>query len=255
MANLFDRYGIKEVADVTFYNITEDEGRGAPVLYLDTLKVSTIEQTAENAEARGGKGNAALISWDFGKEITVTLEDALYSPKSLALMYGDDNAEPEKLDTTTGLIKKTLWRKTSNITLDLANSADYKVTTKINGRNVTLGKCKFYDADGIEIITMTTDTDYNYVTGDMPVAAGGLQIDITANSFPGTYYVTGDTYARNEATGKDEFFQFIIPKAKVMSESNTITMEAEGDPTVFSMNLKVLRPRDGVMMKLVQYNI
>ena len=40
-----------------------------------------------------------------------------------------------------------------------------------------------------------------------------------------------------------------------MPDSNTITMEADGDPTVFSMNLKVLRPRDGVMMKLVQYNI
>lgn len=68
-------------------------------------------------------------------------------------------------------------------------------------------------------------------------------------------YVTGDTYARSEATGKDEFFQFILPKAKVLSESNTITLEAEGDPTVFSMSLKVLRPKDGVMMKLVQYNV
>lgn len=255
MANILSRYGIKEVADVTFYKINNDESQGAPVLYLDTLKVSTIEQTAENAEARGGKGNAALISWDFGKEITVTLEDALYSPKSLALIYGDDNGTPDNLDTSSGLIKKTLWNKTSNITLDLADSTNYKATTKINGINVTLTKCSFYANDGEKIENMTADTAYNYVTGDMPVAAGGLCIDVTANNFPGTYYVTGDTYARNEATGKDEFFQFIIPKAKVMSESNTITMEAEGDPTVFTMNLKVLRPRDGVMMKLVQYNV
>ena len=35
---------------------------GAPVLYLDTLKVSTIEQT-EEAEARGGKGNADMGLW------------------------------------------------------------------------------------------------------------------------------------------------------------------------------------------------
>jgi len=51
----------------------------------------------------------------------------------------------------------------------------------------------------------------------------------------------------------DEFFQFIIPKAKVNAE-NTITLEAEGDPSVFNLSLKVLRPADGVMMKLVQYN-
>lgn len=44
-------------------------------------------------------------------------------------------------------------------------------------------------------------------------------------------YVMGDTFARSEITGEDEYFQFILPKAKVTSE-NTITMEAEGDPSV-----------------------
>lgn len=250
MANFLSRYGIKEVADVTFYQIESDGTAGAPVLYLDTLKVSTIEQTAENAEARGGKGNAALISWDYGKEITVTLEDALYSPRSLALIFGDQDATPDVLDGEAGkaLVKKTLWKQTA--TFVGAPSAD-ATTAKINGADVTLTNCSFYKADGSE----ANANDFDYVTGSMPVAEGALKIDVSANSFPGVYYVTGDTYARNEATGKDEFFQFIIPKAKVLSESNTITMEAEGDPTVFSMSLKVLRPRDGVMMKLVQYTV
>ena len=39
-------------------------------------------------------------------------------------------------------------------------------------------------------------------------------------------YVMGDTFARSEITGEDEYFQFILPKAKVTSE-NTITMEAK----------------------------
>lgn len=56
MASILDRYGIKEVCDFTFYKIEKDGSRGAPVLYLDTLKVSTTEQTAENTSARGGKG-------------------------------------------------------------------------------------------------------------------------------------------------------------------------------------------------------
>lgn len=64
MASILDRYGIKEVADVTFYKIGDDGKPAYPVLYLDTLKVSTIEQTAEQAEARGGKGNPPLIIWD-----------------------------------------------------------------------------------------------------------------------------------------------------------------------------------------------
>ena len=55
--NILDRYGIKEVCDFTFYRIEQGGKVGAPVLYLDTLKVSTSEQTADNASARGGKGN------------------------------------------------------------------------------------------------------------------------------------------------------------------------------------------------------
>ena len=79
-------------------------------------------------------------------------------------------------------------------------------------------------------------------------------IEISAESFPGTYYITGDTYCRSDVTGEDSFFQFVIPKAKVQSE-NTITLEAEGDPSVFNMSLKVMRPESGPMMSLIQYDL
>lgn len=88
--NIFDQYGIKEVADVTLYSIELDENDDevyVPVLYFDTLKVSTVEQTAEQTSARGGLGNPELIVWDYGKEITVTLEDALYSPASQGMNW------------------------------------------------------------------------------------------------------------------------------------------------------------------------
>jgi hypothetical protein len=40
-----------------------------------------------------------------------------------------------------------------------------------------------------------------------------------------------------------------------MTSGQTITLEADGDPTVFDMNLTVLRPDDGVMVKFIQYNV
>ena len=86
------------------------------------------------------------------------------------------------------------------------------------------------------------------------VKATTKTITISGDSFPGTYYVVGDTYARSDIDGRDQFFQFIINKAKVTSE-NTITLEAEGDPSTFSMNLTVLRPESGEMMQLVQYDL
>ena len=118
----------------------------------------------------------------------------------------------------------------------------------INGTEVTPTNPAYYKADG----STGDDSDYDYMTFELPIV--GKEITISANTFPGAYYVTGDTYARSEVTGQDEFFQFILPKAKITSEV-TLTMEAEGDPSTFSMNLKVLRPADGEMMKLVKYSV
>lgn len=61
--NIFDYYGIKEVANVYFEALESDAVNGYEagdvVLYLDTLKVSTVEQTAETVSAQGGKLNPA----------------------------------------------------------------------------------------------------------------------------------------------------------------------------------------------------
>jgi hypothetical protein len=88
--NLFQKYGIKEVADVVFYSMTKvgDEIIYTPVLYLDTLKVSTIEKTAEKVSAQGGKGNKKLVSWNYGKEFSLSLEDALFTPASMSMIWG-----------------------------------------------------------------------------------------------------------------------------------------------------------------------
>lgn len=252
--NILDRYGIKEVADVTFYELNDAGERGAPVLYLDTLKVSTTEQTAENTSARGGKGNPELIMWDYGKEITVNIEDALFSAKSMAIMYGANPKDEADFHDQTKIVK----------TVHVASIVDGKVSTQAGSIPVP-ADAKYYNAAGIELkkgsgneYTNADPTVENndlvavYCTFELEVE--GQEIVISAEKFPGSYYITGDTYARSENSGKDEFFQFIIPKAKVLSEV-TLTMEAEGDPSTFSMNLKVLRPKDGQMMKLVKYSL
>lgn len=252
MASILDRYGIKEVADVTFYELDQTGAPKFPVLYLDTLKVSTIEQTAEEAEARGGKGNAALIAWDYGKEITVNLEDALFSAKSMAIMFG--NGSVDAYNDEKAYIMKTEQFIATATTLPTEGTSSSGWNFQYSGPDGKLYRKinpKFYDAQGKEVTTLVVGDKF-FCSFDLKV--DGAVIEISANSFPGTYYVTGDTFARSETTGKDEFFQFIIPKAKVQSE-NTITLEAEGDPSVFNMNLKVLRPADGVMMKLVKYNL
>ena len=179
-------FGIKEVCDVAFYkegDVVEvggelklREASVEPLFILDTLKVSNIENTAEQTDAKGGKGNAPLLTWDYGREITVSLQDAVLSEKTLSLMF--ENGE---------------------------------------------------DAD-----------------------SNSKVIEINANKYPGVYTVVGKTFAREMKAGVgDTIFTWFVPRAKVNSEV-TLTMEAEGDPTVFDMNLKVLRAENGTMMKLIR---
>lgn len=110
--NLFQKYGIKEVADVVFYSITAigDEEFYTPVLFLDTLKVSTLEKTAEKVEAKGGKGNKKLITWNFGKEVTLNLEDALFSPASMSMIWGG-KLNSKLSDYTSAIVKCNLANK------------------------------------------------------------------------------------------------------------------------------------------------
>lgn len=129
--------------------------------------------------------------------------------------------------------------------------------TAPNGNVYTKINPKFYAAntsgkEGKNIETGFEDKQKYFCSYDLKIE--GSVIEVSANSFPGTYYCTGDTFARSETSGEDEFFQLIFPKAKVTSE-NTITLEAEGDPSTFNMNLRILRPADGIMMKLVKYNL
>ena len=267
--SILDRYGIKEVADVTFYELGDDGKPTRPVLYLDTLKVSTIEQTAEQAEARGGKGNPPLIIWDYGKEITVTLEDALFSAKSMAIMFGNGTVKSvaEASDGAGADSGKLLIMRTEEFLSGPAAGSDPLTAVGAgwasmyegpNGKLYAKLNPKFYKEDGTYVgkgSTTQVEANKKYlVTYDLAMAESAGVIEISAASFPGTYYVTGDTYARSEASGRDEFFQFIIPKAKMNAE-NTITLEAEGDPSVFNMSLRVMRPADGQMMKLVKYDL
>lgn len=233
MANILEQYGIKEVCDFTLYDIGADGKPTVPVLYLDTLKVSTLEQTAEDTSAKGGKGNADLIIWDFGKEINITLEDALFSAKSMAIMFGNGTVTDYTGDAA--YIMKTEKFVATNTTVPTANSNVYSDTsgwsakyTAPDGKLYEKKNPKFFDAKGATPSTLTVGETY-FCSFD--VLVDGAIIDIGASTFPGTYYAVGDTFARSRTTGKDEEFQLIIPKAKVMSE-NTITMEAEGDPSV-----------------------
>lgn len=407
--NLFQKYGIKEVSDVVFYSINEigDEVFYTPVLFLDTLKVSTLEKSAQKVSAQGGKGNKKLITWNYGKEITLNLEDALFSPASMSMIWGGllesklskytsaivkcnmankygilhysikaypspaltdeeweivfEVAEENNLDSGSGNQNATKYIKTnenSSYVAENRNSLIYKyfkrkwsietekampqliidaiikkidsldkvgtIETDIHELEVIdrMEKCIVKDRKGLEISTKKQkenllryykddktssytifydaktmlpllqvndagkvlgwdgdkDDDNDGIleeTDKFRIKIGtvyykwtrtvkykeaeddgilGRTLVIDAETFPDDYKIVGETYIREQKTGKDQRYQFTIHRANVSSDTS-ITLQADGDPTTFSMQIDVLTPPNDIQMELKQYNV
>ncbi|GEM_PF-866063 len=230
--------------------------RYIPVLFLDTLKVSTLEQASEKTDATGGRGNAKLITWDYGKEITLSIEDALYTPASMAAIWAGEHG-----DLKNGVKDTTMIDRMEKITAkrNFIIPAGNREGTPSEG-NVT-AQAVYYDPKTMEPFqdgTPIAEGEVLYKFTRSVAYDGnsiGNTIEISADKFPGTYRVVGETLVRDKATGEDQRFQFIIPEAKMSAESTSITLEADGDPVVFSFTMDVLRPDNGVMMKFVQFDV
>ena len=272
MAIILDKYAIKEVADVMFYELDSQGAPSAPVLYLDTLKTSTLSQSSETVDARGGKGNVKLLTWDTNKEITLEIEDAVFSAKSLGIMFGGTVRQTgstqevlktlakDKFSTTSTAKMLSFEIKDATYYIDLTKVAWFKYTTDSNTKETAITPISITSAT----TAIPADADFgtfdlldavNDPAGGTGIVTEGLEINVTSEFGDNTYYITGDTYARNVASGKDDFLQFIVPKGKVSAEDVSLTMEADGDPATFSMTVQCLKSESGSMVKLVKYNI
>jgi len=234
MAN--QRYGLKEVANVVFFDIPT----GKPAIFFDTLKVSTIENESESAEARGGQGNNKLIAWDFGRTVTLTMQDALLSDVSLAMLAGTEvqTTDIKALGRETLAVADNAG--TLQVTLDKEPDAGsvtvYKLDGSVMGEEIVVAP----EAITGKVATVTGVTAgekvmvfYEYVTD----VAGATKVTFAGNKFPSTYKVVGETVVRDE-NGVDHKMQFVIPKAKLQS-TFSLTMDVENVST-FDFNLEVL---------------
>ena len=250
--NIFEYYGIKEVANVYFEALDNDKlnpniKKGDIVLYLDTLKVSTVETTAENVSAQGGWGNPKLITWDYGKDINVTLEDAVVTFEELRIMLGAKlrEAGKENAEVTVHRSAECIYDGTDlKPVKDEITLPEDQVNFKYINRT-----------QGLRSLEGAKENDRIIVFWEEKRAGGegqeAVELVISPDTFPGTYKVVGDALIRNK-DGKDDAFQFVINKAKMLSEV-TLTMQAEGDPSTFNMTLNVLRDDAGNMMSLIKY--
>lgn len=256
------KYGVKEVLDCTLYDMATNK----PVIYFDTLKTSGLEFSNDKVYARGGKGNSKQITWEVNKEGTMTIEDALLSPKSLELItgiatktgvatiYARQSTEfdsegndkgalyPLKADAS-GVIAlgHTPKEAASNILVYLADD-DCGEALSMDGATLSEKNLTVAGAANKEVVV--------YYTYDSDSSAQTWVVD--ASHFSGTYKLVGDTVIRNRDTGKDEAFQVSVPNLK-WSSNLKLDFAAEGDPTPTSFECEVMKASNGQMAQLVKY--
>ncbi|MBO5970234.1 MAG: hypothetical protein J6S14_17275 [Clostridia bacterium] len=259
-----EKFGMKEVLNVVLY----DMETGKPVIQFDSLKNSSINVTAEKVHARGGWGNPKLVTWEFNKEATMTVEDALLSPKSFELVSGlatSTGAQEIPMRQTNeyesvanGGVKNKgdiypLKVKEGKITLayepadaaklfvyEYADDCGTPLEVSVSGKEVTLTGVE----DGTRVVAY-----YDFLS-----SASTKTFTIDANTFSGTYKLMGDTVVRNKETGKDEAFKVVIPNIK-WSSAFSFNLTADGEPATQSFECDIMKPSDSsIMIQMYKYN-
>lgn len=263
MAN--KKFGAHEVMDCVMYDLSNNR----PVAAFDTLKISSLDFTVtESVSARGGKGNAKIISWDGSREGTLTLQDALLSNKGIELLTGNAILSGAQ---KVYMRQDTVWEQSGSVMVDKGSL--YPLTASGSGAislaftpNETAANILVYDASDdcgtpLAAGTLSGKTLTNVAWANKQVivyysynAPNSQVYTVTADKFAGTYRIVGDTVIRNASTGKDEAFQVVINNAKVDSAFK-LEFKSEGDPAPFDMNVEILRESGSTrMVTMTQYD-
>ena len=257
------KFGVRQIANVVFRAKTEQKignitfKQGQPVFYLDTAKTSSMEGAATSVYATGGRGNTRLIAWEGEKTLTFTVEDALLSPTSFAMLSGAGVIKGASTDQvhfhqttkvafgTGGKIylsdalgeNEEICATAPIYVLKLDEHGDLDGTFYSGAAVSTTG-----DNAGKEI-TITVEQGADAPTGTVMVdyyvlkAANTVtELQIDAAHFGGYFYVEADTLFRRQSDGKDLPANLTFPNVKIQSNF-TFSMAATGDPSTFTFTM------------------
>ena len=245
------RFGVREICNVVLKAKTSQKVggysfvEGQPVLWFTSLKTSTVEGSTETVYATGGRGNSRLIAWEGDRNLTFTMEDALLSPMSIAILTGaglidsDALAEDESIilhgtETVTvkeaGSIELAHTPANDSIWVTKLDDLGNYTGTAVKAAKGTDKKITVTDAKAAEVYFV----DY-YYEAKKASSLHALQVDIAPDKFGGNYYLEAETLFRDE-NGVDRPAEFIIPNCKVQSNF-TFSMASSGDPSTFTFTM------------------
>lgn len=248
------RWAIRDAGIAHFYNIST----GKLVVSLPTLKTSGVEFTGSTVYSRGGSGNPKLVGFSGDKEGKMTLQDAIFDNKALAMLTGSNPiigkqtiGRNDVLTVSGGKI--TLSKTPKSVTNVFVYNQD-----GTNGEELTLGgtvTASTYTIIGKEI---TVDASHNgkrlRVYYRVETAADTTAMTVNSDIFGSSFRIELECQVVDEQEKKTYKAQIQIPNAK-FEENWNLSLAADGDPAVLDLSLEILKPADSTeMYKMVIYD-
>ena len=256
------KFGVREICNVVFRAKDAMKigsatfKKGQPVLFMDSAKTSTLESAATSVYAQGGRGNTRLVTWEGEKTLTFTVEDALLSPVSFAMLSGagvvkgassgdakvhvhmtttTTVGDSGKVDLTSALGATDTICKTAPIFVMEVEKDDGSLTGKIYTATIETSAKGLTITEDVPAAGTPIMVDY-YVLKN---AANVTELQIDAEKFAGYFYVEADTLFRAQKDGKDYPANITLPNVKIQSNW-TFSMASTGDPSTFTFTMDAM---------------
>ena len=256
------KFGVREICNVVFRAKDAMKigsatfKKGQPVLFMDSAKTSTLESAATSVYAQGGRGNTRLVTWEGEKTLTFTVEDALLSPVSFAMLSGagvvkgassgdakvhvhmtttTTVGDSGKVDLTSALGATDTICKTAPIFIMEVEKDDGSLTGKIYTATIDTNAKGLTITEEVPAAGTPIMVDY-YVLKN---AANVTELQIDAEKFAGYFYVEADTLFRAQKDGKDYPANITLPNVKIQSNW-TFSMASTGDPSTFTFTMDAM---------------
>ncbi|MFD0587819.1 hypothetical protein ACFQZE_07375 [Paenibacillus sp. GCM10027627] len=243
-----NQWVVRDVPKATFVDVVTRK----PYFWLQDLKTSGLENTAETVYARGGTGNPKIVGFSSNREARVNLENAVFDNSALAMMTGNSLWTGEKtvqqrevlaVSTNSATLNFTPSNGTGAIIAVFKENPDGSHGTEFTFTSTTLATgqysrtakvLSFFAGDltaGSKVIVYyNTKTDETAKT-----------ITVSSDKFAGSFGLVLDAIVKSPYDKKDYLAQINIPTAK-MEDNWSLTMAADGDPSVHTMPIEILKP-------------
>lgn len=242
------KYASVTCADVVLYDLV----CGNPVAKFDTLKLSSIEQTADTNDVQGGKGNPVLARIASNKQVNLSIQDAVMSMTYLAVVTGGEVVTSGENTAIRVAYNEKVKAEDTGLTLTHAMPAGTTLwLAEVKDGIISERKARFDVAEG-EASVQTIDLgDENWRPSDYAIEAGkeyqvfysydittaeqAKELTVFSDVFAKTYRLVGDTELYNTYTGRNDALQIEVPRF-ALDSNYTFELNADGTAAVFDMN-------------------